>query len=421
MSDAPVSAFLGQENVTRASCRVSNLNVAWNIILFFGANIIAHALTITIRSGQKAWKTFLVSCGVIFSPFIVRMNYSEAMMDVLDAWRNRWREARTDISWKERLHVAIFGNKDSRWPLQTAIDSGAVAIEVPKDRRAQAEAAHWQVVDMEEGIALFVDGLAVSEETEYRLIPVGAKSESEIQVAPSSSVLKTVVTIAQLLYTSIELYQSYDRDVRMNGLSSPFIVIIPYVVGSFMNLIINIFLVSYPYVVVMRPKSREGITTTKSEMPEPVPSAPQPEKPSSDHEEVALPSFPSYDSDKDNDDTSSLSEAFVSRPSDHRSVRSASEEMEPEKPTASRPGTLSHTESEPLLHNMASSRAEEGLPLPVTALKTEKAVDVAAADSDLQEFLAWVYETYDLHGARPHPLPFQQSCTCSQLRVLDFY
>jgi len=258
-----------------ATCTVSKFSVARSILTFFAINIIGHAVTMTKRPGQSTSSTILYTIGTILTPIVMRVGNAAFLACALYALRRRWSDAQHS-SWRSRFRIALFGTSDVRWPLQSAIDSGAVAIEIAGDSPFSYDAIKWTRLTQNlsgKTRGLYMDGTQVNWDKKgvrYRLVPRGTMTSSNIQFPSTSSTLKNILTIAQLIYSALQLYDSSKSNIRERGLSSPFTVVIPYMISSFVNLIINMIVLEYPYVLVLRPKRElcsRAVNTTQDVPP----------------------------------------------------------------------------------------------------------------------------------------------------------
>ena len=89
----------------------------------------------------------------------------------------------------------------------------------------------------------------------YSLPPTSRITTDSLRVFPSTKKLATAVALLQLVYTAFQVYMQYGVLIRDRGLSTPFIVAVPYLYMSFINLIANLVQGSYTYVTVIEPGS----------------------------------------------------------------------------------------------------------------------------------------------------------------------
>jgi hypothetical protein len=63
------------------------------------------------------------------------------------------------------------------------------------------------------------------------------KEYENVKIAPESSALSSIIAIIQIVLSIRQLYLNYGSSVLLKGLSSPYLVVIPYFLMSFVNLI----------------------------------------------------------------------------------------------------------------------------------------------------------------------------------------
>ena len=83
---------------------------------------------------------------------------------------------------------------------------------------------------------------------------------------PSSSFANELIAVVQLIYGIYQLVTDYGSEIRLMGLSSPYICAIPYLFMSLVNLVANLLMPNYSHVVILPPQrhslSRTSSTTT---------------------------------------------------------------------------------------------------------------------------------------------------------------
>ena len=67
----------------------------------------------------------------------------------------------------------------------------------------------------------------------------------EYRIPPLSNALTQFIAIGQAALSSRQVYLNYSSSIRENGLSSPYLVVIPYFLMSLLNLVANTFVGSY--------------------------------------------------------------------------------------------------------------------------------------------------------------------------------
>jgi hypothetical protein len=71
------------------------------------------------------------------------------------------------------------------------------------------------------------------------------------RISPSSAGLGQIVGVVQIFLSGRQLYLSYSASVLKDGLSSPYISVIPYILMSIVNLITNTLVGSYTQVTML--------------------------------------------------------------------------------------------------------------------------------------------------------------------------
>src|SRR5579859_6885630 len=94
-----------------------------------------------------------------------------------------------------------------------------------------------------------------------------------VQVFRSSNKIVIAVTLLQLIYTAFKVYIQYGMLIRDRGLSTPFLVAIPYLYMSFVNLIANLVQGSYTHVTTIEPRLALSVGTPTVPDPHVIPMA----------------------------------------------------------------------------------------------------------------------------------------------------
>jgi len=74
-----------------------------------------------------------------------------------------------------------------------------------------------------------------------------------LKLFPASNKLNTAFAILQLIYSLVQAFIQFDPLIRVQGLSSPFIIAIPYLYMSFINLMANLVQGSYTHTTIIPP------------------------------------------------------------------------------------------------------------------------------------------------------------------------
>lgn len=97
-----------------------------------------------------------------------------------------------------------------------------------------------------------------NDETVLCSLPANSRlTTNSVKPFPSSNKLNTVFAILQLVYSAAQAYIQYEPMIRNQGLSSPFIIAIPYLYMNFINLIANLVQGSYMHITIIPPTVTE--------------------------------------------------------------------------------------------------------------------------------------------------------------------
>ena len=227
----------------------TGLNV-WNLGLFFGANILAHAATIHPRTGATKSNTFRRMMLMLVAPITAGTVATHAIVTfVLGIKSHGWKWAH------------FLGGAEK---LQDAVPAGAVAILVPKDL-APVVAGRWKLVGSERH-SLYLN----NERTDNPREPYVPADDTYLEFIlppqsrlpgytkhkfyPSSSFANELIAVIQLIYGVYQLVSQYGPEIQIMGLSSPYICAIPYLFMSLINLLANILMESYSHIIVLPPQ-----------------------------------------------------------------------------------------------------------------------------------------------------------------------
>jgi hypothetical protein len=82
--------------------------------------------------------------------------------------------------------------------------------------------------------------------------------ERRFTISPSSAVLPQLIAIIQLVLSGRQLYLNYSSSIATNGLASPYLAVIPYMVMTIVNAVANAVVGSYPHIIVLPPRGVAG-------------------------------------------------------------------------------------------------------------------------------------------------------------------
>jgi hypothetical protein len=143
-------------------------------------------------------------------------------------------------------------------PIQRALAAGSLAIHIP--HRLEVEHTLERVP---RGVPFNAsEELDNPAETIY-YVPWTARLVDNHygHVAPGSPIrnnLATVLALIQLFYTVFKAYIDYSPAIEDMGLSSPYILVLPYLWASFLNLVANLLQGSYSHVTVLESEQEFG-------------------------------------------------------------------------------------------------------------------------------------------------------------------
>jgi len=86
----------------------------------------------------------------------------------------------------------------------------------------------------------------------------------DYQISPQSSGLVYTVAVIPLVLSIRQIYQQHNNSIEDNGLSSPFLVVVPYMVMTFVNLMANMSVGSYTQIIVL-PMEKETLPEDRND------------------------------------------------------------------------------------------------------------------------------------------------------------
>jgi hypothetical protein len=165
-------------------------------------------------------------------------------------------------------------------PPHDAISAGAMAIRVPKRFAKFLDYGPfgWTRVSQDTPVSEFgadefndvvpgVDTVICSLPPLSRITPGRATPP----LFPTSNKLNTAFAILQLAYSVAQAYMQYEILIRVQGLSSPYLIAIPYLYMSFINMIANLVQGSYTHITVIPPVRSPTDTSPPTSVSEPLP------------------------------------------------------------------------------------------------------------------------------------------------------
>ena len=234
----------------------------WNLCIFFGTNVFAHAATIHPRTGATKLNSVKRMGYMLVAPITAGTVATHAIITFILGVK------KGGLKWTHFL--------SAKEGLQEAIPVGGVGIQIPRDL-APVVAGRWKLVGDER------HSLMLSHERSH---PYRTSREPHIPTSdallefilppqsrlpaykdhkfyPSSSFASELIAVVQLGYGVYQLVVQYGSEITVMGLSSPYCCAIPYLFMSLINLIANILMPSYSHVVIIPPKEA-SLTRTSS-------------------------------------------------------------------------------------------------------------------------------------------------------------
>lgn len=235
------------------------------LIVFLVTNIIAHAATIYLANGSDAW----LAVKSVFQALLLPVNAGDQALNAVSRWGRRL------ITGHLGIKSALGG-----FTFEDAATAGAIAISVPLEFVPILH-GRWDAVNEHQRIVMLDNKEFWNDEDwSYRASPGGLPFRisdkypryvpyilppttrfpgyKKYKIAPQSSILPQIIAVIQVILSSRQLYLKYYTSIRMNGLSSPFVVVIPYLFMSLVNLIANTLVGSYAQ-ITMLPMAQERI------------------------------------------------------------------------------------------------------------------------------------------------------------------
>ena len=176
--------------------------------------------------------------------------------------------------------IALFARRGlscRRLPcFQYSISAGAIGIWIPRDFVNNFPTSHLGWRRVENGTLVSMRGIIGKLRTEYpsdsRSVLFVIPRTSRVvdnrynHLSPRSTSNKVAISLAliQLIWSTYTAYSQYAPLIRDRGLSSPFLIAIPFLYMNFLNLIANLVESSYPYITVLPPTDRHLPTPSRT-------------------------------------------------------------------------------------------------------------------------------------------------------------
>jgi hypothetical protein len=240
-------------------------------VAFLVTNIFAHAATIHLPSGLDSLSTILA---IIYSIFLPVFAGDRAFHSI-----NRW---------GARLFTGKMGIRDAFGgsTLEDGAISGVIAICVPLEY-APILCGRWSRLTTNINITTLGNQIfwpqGTAKTPELPFLDVDATFQRYVafvlppttrfptyksyRIAPSSVGLGNIVGVIQMVLSSRSLYLYYSSSIVADGLSSPYISVVPYILMTMVNLVANTLVGSYTQVTMLPmahdtlPKDNEVLIT----------------------------------------------------------------------------------------------------------------------------------------------------------------
>jgi hypothetical protein len=230
------------------------------LVTFLVTNIIGHAATIRIPPGTGTAKSARRMIAAVFNPVFA----GSFAFRSLGRWLQRFR-------FERKSTMTLKNDK-----LEHAVTAGAVAICIPL-KFAPLLVGKWELADNQRQIVMWGHQTWCStrdhperpKEGQPKLpfrpsatfprylpfiLPPDVQFSSKYRksrISPSSNVLSSVIAIVQVGLSIRQLVLNYGPSIVNNGLSSPYLIVIPYILMSLVNLIVNFMVGSYRRITMM--------------------------------------------------------------------------------------------------------------------------------------------------------------------------
>lgn len=234
------------------------------LIAFLITNIFAHAATIRLPPGANTRHILRI----VFGTFLHPIYGGSLTFDALHRWLTRFKGQ--SLTLRKFFSIAFPGDS-----FEGAATAGALAILVPL-RYAPLLYGRWEVVRPAQN-TLMLDNFAFCEEDLYdspenygslrfnekttamfrRFVPFVLPPTTQFRhykrfkISATSNILSQLIALVQVFFSARQLYLNYHSSVLQDGLSSPYVVVIPYLLMSLVNLITNSLVGSYSHVTLL--------------------------------------------------------------------------------------------------------------------------------------------------------------------------
>lgn len=221
-------------------------------VSFLVTNIFAHAATIHLPSGLSSTSTILAIINSIFLPVFA----GDRAFHSINRWGARLFTGKMAIG-------DAFGGAT----LEDGATSGVIVICVPL-RFAPILCGRWSRVTMDQNTTTLDNAVFWQPDSNPKLpfkvdgrfpkyVPFVLPPTTRFpgyrnyRISPSSAGLGQIVGVVQIVLSGRQLYLNYSTSLLSDGVSSPYVSVIPYILMSVVNLITNTLVGSYTQVTVL--------------------------------------------------------------------------------------------------------------------------------------------------------------------------
>lgn len=227
------------------------------LVTFYATNIFAHAATLHLRPGVS-WKD---NVRAVFRAVVEPVTAGEIAFSAIGRWLLRLKEGDRKVT----LTWAAGGDS-----FEYAVTAGALAITVPL-QYAPLLAERWRRVTSRENVIMLdhttwkpTSEAKRNEPAEWKklwkskryvayILPPTARfpGYENHKISTSSSVLPQIIGTLQLVLSGRQIYLQFQTSFRKDGLSSPYVIVIPYFLMTLVNLLANMLVSSYTNITVL--------------------------------------------------------------------------------------------------------------------------------------------------------------------------
>jgi hypothetical protein len=215
--------------------------IAKVVVLFVGTWIL-HAMTAHVPTPESLRNAVVRNLSMIFSPITTGVSSFNTIFII----------------------AQNFYHDDPVSESRQALSASAYAVRIPR-QFATGLASGW--IQLGIGVPR-IDYDTHSTETESVIVhlPRTARFTDDryhrFMPTPSSNRLSTSIALIQLSFTTLQAYLDFGPTIRSRGLSSPYIVLIPYIYVSFLNLVANLLQPTYFQIAILL--STEPLDSTQA-------------------------------------------------------------------------------------------------------------------------------------------------------------